>query len=153
MKKKTICFLGLVIVLLICIIAYFKPLSFSNAVNEHSQISVIRNTYGIKNGKPDIDVVEYKDITAEQKSAFLTLLEKYTYRRTLGTLFSNGTMTGMGTEILTIHIFDDLLGSNVFVISAKEIVVNGKNYRMKNAEEFLAQIIALMEQAGRETGA
>lgn len=148
MKKKTICLLGLVIVLLICMIAYFKPLSFSNMVSQHSQISMILNVYGIKDGQPDIDVVEYKDITAEQKSAFLTLLEKYTYRRTLGTLFSNGTMAGIGTRMLTVHVFDETLGSNVFVISAKEIVVNGKNYRLKNAEEFLTQIIALMEQTG-----
>lgn len=144
MKKKAICIIGIAIVLLICIIAYFKPLSLSNTVSENSTISMILNEYVIKNGKPDIDVVEYQDLTAEQKNAILTLLEQYTYRRTLGTLFSNGTMSGTGNKMLSIYVFDDD-SSAVFVTGSGEIVVNGNNYRMKNAEQFIAQIVEIME--------
>ena len=147
MRKKTIFLIGINIVLLICIIAYFKPLSLSNTASENSNISMILNEYVIRNGEPDIDVVEYKDITAEQKSAILTLLEKYTYRRTFGTLFSNGTMSGIGNKMLSIYVFNDSSDSHVLVISLKEIVINGKNYRMKNAEQFIEQIIEIMEQA------
>ena len=39
----------------------------------------------------DLNSVEYEDITAEQKSAVLDFLEKYTYRRNFETLFSNFT--------------------------------------------------------------
>ena len=146
MKKKIICIFAIVIILLICIIVYFKPLSFSNAVSENSQISMILNEYTIKNGEPDIDVIEYKDISTEQKHAILSLLEKYTYRRTLGTLFSDGSMSGTGTQLLYIHVYDDSLGSSVFVISPKEIVINGKNYCIENAEQLIAQILEIMEQ-------
>ena len=147
MKKKAIYLIGIAIVLLICIIAYFKPLSLSNTVSENSKISMILNEYVIRNGAPDIDVVEYKDITAEQKSAILTLLEKYTYRRTFGTLFSSGTISGIGNKMLSIYVFGDhTSGGGIFVTSSGKIVVNAKNYRMENAEQFIEQIIEIMEQ-------
>jgi hypothetical protein len=109
---------------------------------------MILNEYVIRNGEPDIDVVEYKDITAEQKNAILTLLEKYTYRRTFGTLFSNGTMSGIGNKMLSIYVFgDNTSGGSIFVLtSSGKIVVNGKNYRMENAEQFIEQIIEILEQ-------
>jgi len=147
MKKKTTYLLVIVIVLLICIIAYFKPLSFSNAASENSKITMILNEYVIRNGEPDIDVAEYQDITTEQKSALLTVLEKYSYKRTFGTLFSNGSMSGIGNKMLSIYVFDDN-SDIIFVTSSGQIVVNGKNYSMKNAEQLIEQIIDIVEQAG-----
>lgn len=147
MKKKATYLIGIAIVLLICIIAYFNPLSLSNTVGENSKISMILNEYVIRNGEPDIDVVAYKDITAEQKNAILTLLEKYTYRRTFGTLFSSGTMSGIGNKMLSIYVFgNNTSGGGIFVTSSGKIVVNAKNYRMENAEQFIEQIIEIMEQ-------
>lgn len=147
MKKKAVYLLGIAIVLLICIIAYFKPLSLSNAVSENGQISMILNEYVFRNGEPDIDVTEYEDITAEQKSALFFLLEKYTYRRISGTLFSNGYMTGTGNQMLSIYVFGNNSGfDSIFVTSSEKIVVNGKNYRMENAEQFIEEIIEILEQ-------
>ena len=145
MKKRIIWIIVLFVVLLLCVIAYFKPLSFSNIVNSNSGISIILNEYRIKNGEPDIDVIEYIDITIEQKSAILAVLDECTYRRTLSTPFSNGTMTGMGTKMLSIYVLNDSPYSHVLVISSKEIVINGKNYGMKNAEQLIEQIITIME--------
>ena len=145
MKKKAIWIIALAIVLLLGIIIYFKPLSFSNIVSDNSEISMILNEYGIRNGKPDIDVVEYKDITVEQKSAILAVLDECTYKKTLDTLFSNGSMSGMGNKMLSIYVFNESSDSHVLVISSKEIVINGKNYRMKNAGLLIEQIIAIME--------
>lgn len=145
MKKKTIYLICIVIVLLICIIAYFKPLSFANATSENGKISIICNEYVIKNGEPDIDVVKYEHINKEQTDAILTLLEKYTYRRTFGTLFSDGSMSGIGNKMLSIYGLADNSNS-VFVTSSGKIVVNAKNYRMENAEQLIEQIIEIVEQ-------
>lgn len=145
MKKKAIYLIGIAIAMLICIIAYFKPLSLSNTISENSKISMILKEYVIRNGEPGFDSVEYKDVTTEQKSAILTLLEKYTYRRTPGTLFSNGSMSGIGTRMLTISVFDDN-SDIIFVTSSGKIVVDAKNYRMENAEQFIEQMIEIMEQ-------
>ena len=144
MKKKSLYLSGLVIILLICIIIYFKPLSLSNLVSEDSLINMIFSEYVINNGEPDIEVVEYEDITAEQKNALLPILEKYTYRRTLGTLFSNGSMSGTGNKTLSIYVFDNNSNS-IFISSVGKIVVNNKNYRMENTEQFIEQIMAIME--------
>ena len=147
MKKKAIYLVGIAVVLLICIIAYFKPLSLSNTASQNSKISMILNEYVIRNGEPDIEVVEYRDITTEQKSAILALLEKYTYKRTLGTLFSNGTTSGIGNKMLSIYMFgENTSGGGIFVTSSGKIVVNAKNYRMENSEQFIEQIIEIMEQ-------
>lgn len=147
MKKKAIYLVGIAVVLLICVIAYFKPLSLSNTASQNSKISMILNEYVIRNGEPDIEVVEYRDITTEQKSAFLALLEKYTYKRTLGTLFSNGTISGIGNKMLSIYMFgENTSGGGIFVTSSGKIVVNAKNYRMENSEQFIEQIIEIMEQ-------
>lgn len=148
MKKKTIYVAATVIVLLICIAAFFKPLSLSNTVRESDQIIMVLSEFGVRNGEAYIDSVDYQAITTEQKSAVLTLLEKYTYRRTFGTLFSDGSLSGLGDRMLYIYVYEDasLVGS-IFVSSAGKIAVNEKSYRMENAEQFIEQIVGIMEQA------
>lgn len=47
MKKKTVYLLGIATVLLICIIAYFEPLSLSNVISENGQITMILNEYSL----------------------------------------------------------------------------------------------------------
>ena len=82
MRKKVIYSIAFSLLLIISIIIYFKPLSFSNINEENSTISILLNEYSIQNGEPIIDVLEYKDINPEQECAVLSILGKYTYRRT-----------------------------------------------------------------------
>ena len=147
MKKKTIYLVVIVIVLLI-FIAFFKPLSLSDIARENNQIKMVLNELGVRNGEAYIDSVDYQVITAEQKSAILTLLEKYTYKRTLGTLFSDGSISELGDKTLYIYVYDDVsLVGSIFVSSSGRIAVNEKNYHMENAEQFIEQIIEIMGQA------
>ena len=55
-------------------------------------------------------------------------------------------MTGLETKMLSFYVFDDSSDSNVFVLSGNEIVINGKNYRMKNAGQLIEKIIEILEQ-------
>jgi len=137
MKKSVILILAIAVVLLICAVAYFMPLSLTNTVSENENIRITFNEYV----NTDLNSVEYEDITAEQKSAVLDLLEKYTYRRNFETLFSNGTLTGTGTK--TLYIFDN--SDTIFVTENGKISINGKIYYMKNAEQLIDQIIEIME--------
>jgi len=145
MKKKTILRIGIVAVLLILVIAYFWPLSLANAVDESGKINIVLTDFSIQNGEPDINFTEYSDITPDQKQAILTLFEKYTYRRTLLTPFSDGSMYGLGDMVLNIYVFQGISDIDYLGISTNEIVINTKNYRMKNPEQLIAEIIEIVE--------
>ena len=107
MKKKMLCPIVIVIALLICCIVYFKPLSLSDVAGTDNQIKMVYSQLGVKNGEPYIDSVDYQDITMEQKNAILSLLDKYTYRRTVGTLFSNGSTSDLGNKTFSIYVYDN----------------------------------------------
>lgn len=108
MKKKKIYLVASVIVLLILSIIFFKPLLLSDIVGENNQIKMILTEYELRNGEPYLDTIDYQTITEEQKSAILDLLEKYPYKRTLGTLFSDGSISGLGNKMLSIYVYDDI---------------------------------------------
>lgn len=147
MKKKTIYLAVIVIVLLICIIAFFRPLSLSDIARENTQIKMVLSELGVRDGEAYIDSVDYQDITTEQKRAILTLLEKYSYRRTFDTLFSDGSISGLGDKTLSIYVYDDVsLVGSIFVSSSGRIAVNEKSYSMKNAEQFIEKIIEIVGQ-------
>lgn len=134
------------VVLLICVITYFKPISLSAIVSENNRIVIILSEYGVRNGTAYIDSNDYQSITPEQKSSIITLLEQYTYRRTFGTLLSNGSLSDLGDKTLSIYVYDgNSLANSILVSTSGKIAVNKKSYSMKNAEQFIEQIIELVE--------
>ena len=150
MKKKIVYSVVIVMLLLVCGIAFFKPLSFADIVGENDQIKMVLTELGVRNGEAYTDSKDYQDITAEQKNEILTLLEQYHYRRTWKTLFSDGSMSDMGEKMLSIYLYDDVspVGS-IVVTSSGNVAVNDRSYQMSknDAVQFIEQIIKIMEQA------
>lgn len=147
MKKKMIYLIIIVIVLLISILTFFKPLSLLNITSESNQIKMVLSEFEIRNGETYIDSIDYQAITAKQKHDILNLLEKYTYRRTFSTLFSDSSISELGDKTLTIYVYDDVsLVGSIFVSSSGKIIVNNKNYSMHSAKEFIEQMIEILEQ-------
>ena len=145
MKKKMLCPIVIVTTFLICCIVYFKPLSLSDVAEADNQMKMIYSQIGVENGEAYIDSVNYQDITIDQKNAILSLLDKYTYRRTVGTLFSNGSTSDLGNKTLSIYVYDDdLLINSVFATSSGKVVINEKTYNMEDAERFIEQMIEIM---------
>lgn len=145
MKKKIIYFVGIA-VLVICVIAYFKPLSFSEMVDNDNQIKMTMQDFSIKNGEANIESDEYTNLTAEQKDGILKVLAQFRYRRTFKTLFSDGSMSDLGDKMLSIYIYENGLTFNAVVVSSSgKIAVNNKVYSMKDAENFIEQIIDIVE--------
>ena len=84
--------------------------------------------------------------TLPQNSAILALLGEYNYRRTLGTLFSNGSITDLDDKTLTIFVCDDNSSvAAIVVASSGKIAVNDKSYGMEDAEQLIKQIIEIVE--------
>ena len=146
MKRKSIILVLIAVLLLIGLAIYFRPLHFS-VPDESSQIAIVLNEYAVSGGKPTIDSAEYPATGTEQISAIRALLEKTTYRRTTGTLFSDGSMTDVGNRTLAIYIYDgDSLVDSIFVSSSGKIAVQNKTYYMKNSEQLIEQIIEIAER-------
>lgn len=145
MKKKIPYMIGIVLALLVLIITFFKPLALSDIVDESNRIKMVLSEFGVRNGEPYIDSVDYQTVTAEQKSAILDLLGKYPYNRTFGTLFSRGSISGLGNKTLFIYVYDDIsLVCSIFITSTGKIAVNEKSYSMENSEQLIEQIIETM---------
>ena len=146
MKKKVICLVALLILLLICIITYVRPLSLLDTIRENNRIDIILNEFEIKDGEPNIESFVYNDITTKQKDAILDLLKEYNYRKTIGTLFSNGSITDLDDKTLTIFVYDDNSSvAAIIVSSAGKIAVNDKSYTMEDAKQLIEQIIEIVD--------
>ncbi len=146
MKKKSTVLAAIAVLLLIGLAIYFRPLHFS-VPDEISQISIVLNEYSVSDGKPVIDSAEYPAKGTEQISAIRALLEKTTYRRTTGTLFSDGSMSDVGNRTLAIYIYDgDSLADSILASSSGKIAVQNKTYYMKNSEQLIAQIIEIAKR-------
>ena len=143
-KKKLLYVIGIAIVLLIITIVYFKPLPLSGLASDSNQVAMVWNEIGVRDGTAYMDCVEYQSLTSDQNRAILSLLDKYTYQRTLGTIFSDGSMPGY--YVLNIYLSNEISMNNyIFVSSSGEILVHGKTYHIKNAEQFIEQILEIVK--------
>ncbi len=142
MKKKTTYLLciGIAVLLLICTILYFKPLSLSNVADKNTKMYITLIEYHFENGETISDTTEYQYITEEQQMEILSVLDEYTYRRTFGTLFSNGTMHDLGNKVLYIAN-----GQIMTVTATGKLAINGKTYSIGNAEQLIRQILEIVE--------
>lgn len=150
MKKKYFYHVGagIFVVLLVFFTTYFRPLSFADKVSSNTQLKIVLSELGVRKGEPYINSVDYQDITTEQNSAILTLFDKYTYRRTLGTPFSDGSISELGDKTLSVYVYENTsLAADIFVSSSGKIRVNDKSYNMKNAEQFIGQIVEIVKES------
>ena len=146
MKKKATVLAAIAVLLLIGLAIYFRPLHFS-VPDESSQIAIVLNEYAVSDGKPVIDSAEYQATASEQRRAIRALLEKTTYRRTTGTLFSDGSMSDVGNRTLAIYIYDgDSLADSILASSSGKIAVQNKTYYTKNSAQLIEQIIEIAKR-------
>ena len=146
MERKSIILVLIAVLLLIGLAIYFRPLHFS-VPDEISQISIVLNEYAVSDGKPTIDSAEYPVTSPEQRRAIRALLAETAYRRTAGTLFSDGSMSDVGNRTLAIYIYDDdSLADSILASSSGKIAVQNKTYCMKNSEQLIAQIIEIAKR-------
>jgi len=71
--------------------------------------------------------------------------EQHSYRRTVGTLFSDGTIEDLGERMLTIHVMEGEASDSIVVTDSGKIAVNDKVYRMKDADEMMEKLLEVVE--------
>ena len=55
MNKKKLYLIGIAVIVLICIITYFRPLSLSNTMHDFTQVNMILSQLGVRDGAAYID--------------------------------------------------------------------------------------------------
>lgn len=146
-KKKIICFAVVSTILLASLIIYIIPEPLSDCLGESSQITITMNEIGTRDGEPFIDPITYPDITEEQKDSIFALCNQYSYRRTFHTIFSDGSMSGLGNRLIYIFINGDDTTVNLITISSTgKIGIDNKTYKMDNAEQFIEQMAEILEK-------
>ena len=148
MKKKSIFPAVIALVLLGCIGLYFRPLSLSDAADQNARVTLVLNELTLRDGGLHAETTEYRDITAEQKQALFALLAQFPYRRTPGSLFSAGTLSNIGDRTLSIYLLEDASAvSSISLTASGKISVNGKSFRMPDAESCITRILAILAPA------
>ena len=97
----------IIVAVLAALLLYFRPMKMSELINDKQEILVTRTQIGIQNGEASINYENYNDLTEAERQDIIDLFQQYTYRRTLRTLFSDGSLCGIGDEIINIFVYED----------------------------------------------
>lgn len=141
------------VILLAGLIIYFMPKPLSDRIGESSQISsIVVAEIGIGDGEPFIDPTSYSDITEEQKDSIFALCKQYSYRRTFYTLFSDGSLSGLGDRLIHIFIYGDMTVNdiNMSISSTGKIAIGNKTYQMNHAEQFIDQMKEILGKSSQD---
>ncbi len=147
MSKKTLCGIAVCIVLLLCLILYFRPLPLSDNVSDRSSFIVQITHFDVQDGEPRLNSNCYDDITREQKRKILDLTQKYSYQRTPSTIFSDGTIRSVGNMTVLIYVSSgESTGNSIYVSDSGQIFIDSKLYKMKNASQFNQQLEDILKE-------
>lgn len=141
MKRKSI------IILISCLFIFgtylfYKPMALSDLINEQDRLFIAFSEKGIKDELPYINAIDYNDITSEQISYIRTLLENYSYRRSIiHGIFSHS----YSSEELEINVFENGEFTNTIIVSSSGYVyVNEKKYLMKDASCLIDTLLEII---------
>lgn len=125
---------------------YFIPMSLLDCFDEEGQINIQVSEFGVDYGKPFITPIAYSEITEEQKERIFALCSQYSYRRTISTLFSDGSISGLGDKVAYIFINGNDKNNNYITISSSgKIAIENKTFQMKHVQQFIDQMTEILE--------
>lgn len=128
------------------VLLYLRPMELSDLVNEDQQISITWNEIGIRNGEPYIDSESYNDVTEEQKLNMIELFQQYTYKRSLATPFSDGSLSELGEELIYVFVYEDSeLVNSVCISDVDTMSVNDRTYVVRNASGLIQDILHIID--------
>ena len=144
MKKKVLLIAG---VLLLAAAVYFRPLPLADTLSGGDQLMVTLFEVEIFDGRPDVESPKYDQLTQEQQTHIRELFGESSYRRTFGTLFSDGSMDGLGDRIAYVHVFDgDTWEATVALSDAGECSVHNRTYRLNHAPQLVEALVKICEE-------
>ena len=139
---------GLIIIaVLAALLLYFWPMDMSDLINENQDVLITRNEFRVQNGEPYIDYENFNDLTDDQRQDIEDLFQQYTYRRAPGTLFSDGSLSGIGDELINIYVYEgsDLVRT-ITISDTGDMSVNNRNYTVKESSELIQDISGVINK-------
>ena len=122
----------------------FKPISLAGLASDSNQVAMVWNEIGVRDGMAYMDCVEYQSLNTDQNKSILSVLDKYTYRRTFRTLLPDDSMP----DYYALYIYfsnETSMNNYIFVSSSGDILIHGETYHMKNSEQFIEQILEIVK--------
>lgn len=154
--KKKIRAVSILVIIFILVLLYFRPLPLSALASENQTILVSHVEFAIEDGEPSIENENYNNITEQQKKELLDLFDGFSYYRTLGTLFSDGTLTDLGNRMVHIYVYEgsrtaqennsekNVLVNEVTISESGSMSVNGKTYKLFQTAVFLEELAGIV---------
>lgn len=136
----------IIIIVLAALLLYFRPMEMSDLINENYEIRITRTEVGVRDGEPYIDTKNYNDLTEEQRQDIMSLFQQYTYRRTPGTLFSDGSISGAINNYINFFVYEDSELVRMIIISdTGGMSVDSRVYVMQEPSALIQDILGVVE--------
>lgn len=136
----------IIIIVLAALLLYFRPMEMSDLINENYEIRITRTEVGVRDGEPYIDTKNYNDLTEEQRQDIMSLFQQYTYRRTPGTLFSDGSISGAINNYINIFVYEDSeLVRTIIISDTGGMSVDSRVYVMQEPSALIQDILGVVE--------
>ena len=136
----------IIIIVFAALLLYFRPMEMSDLINEDYEIRITRTEVGVRDGEPYIDTKNYNDLTEEQRQDIMSLFQQYTYRRTPGTLFSDGSISGAINNYINIFVYEDSELVRMIIISdTGGMSVDSRVYVMQEPSALIQDILGVVE--------
>ena len=136
----------IVAAVLAALLLYFWPMKISDLINENQEIHITQIEMGIQDGEPYMDNENYCDLTKEQRKDIIDLFQQYTYRRTPGTAFSDGSLSGISDRIIHLYAYEDgELLYTIFITDTNGLSINERSYVLRDSSGLIQEILTVIE--------
>ena len=141
----------IIIIVLAALLLYFRPMEMSDLINENYEIRITRTEVGVRDGEPYIDTKNYNDLTEEQRQDIMSLFQQYTYRRTPGTLFSDGSISGAINNYIHIFVYEDSeLVRTIIISDTGGMSLDSRVYAAQEPSALIQDIISVIERSVKD---
>ena len=147
MCKKRLVLCIIVIFAAGALLLYFRPLPLAVPADEKQDIMIIEIELGVRDGETYMDSKSYNSLTKTQKSEMADLFQRYKYRRTFGTIFSDGSFADLGDKLVQIFTYEnDELIHTVSISSTDHISVDGRTYFLSDSVELIIDLLKVITE-------
>lgn len=140
-----------IVFILIGVGLYFKPTPMSNLINYSNTdfIDIINTAFvfdeSISAITQEVQDFNNDNITQDQLSSIINLLDGYYYARDINTIFSSHSLDNLGDNLMGVYACD--INNNLTSLSISsnnQISINGKTHSIKNSSQLILDILSVL---------